>query len=76
MAIIEKIDNVCNCICDGSCYLLVYRDSNKEYIFHGQHGGQITGKSITIEHFSSEEELNTRMVELEIVIPEDLIESI
>jgi len=72
MSTIQKDGNgISDCACDGSKWHVVYRDTN-EYVFHGRHVGQITGKNIIIEHFDTETEMNLRIEELEIIMPLDI----
>ncbi len=67
--ILEKTNGISDCRCTGDCWLLVYFDNTMKYHFHGKHCGQITGKSITIEYFKTEQELLDRMIELDIEAP-------
>ena len=70
MTEVSKVDGVSNYVSDGSKYILSYLTDDKTYYFHGTHNGQITGKNITIEYFDTEEELNSRMEDLSIVVPD------
>lgn len=69
MRIIEKDENgVCDCTCKEGEFYLAYGDTDKKYVFHGEHTGQITGKCI-IEVFDTEDEMNERIETLGVVLP-------
>lgn len=72
MTIVAKDgNNVSDLISDGSQWIITYRDADLSYVFHGQHSGQITGKDITIEYFDTEAEMQARITELGIIIPDE-----
>ena len=74
MIVIQNDENgIATSIASEGKWRLAYNDSNKELIFSGECRGQVAGREITIEIFDTEEELNSRMQELGISIPEETI---
>ena len=72
MTTVEKDEfGVSNINLDGDEIILSYMTTSKEYHFHGSHEGQITGKSITIEIFDTEQEMMNRIDELGIDLPDE-----
>lgn len=66
----KKINNN-SYVSNGESFLLVYTTSTKDIIYCGSHKGEVSGKNLTVESYTSIEDIIQRVKDLNLNLNEE-----